>query len=447
MIQRLCQKAQIMRELANRRILTVFLLGFSSGLPFALIASTLQAWFTTAGLDLKTIGAASLIGLPYTIKYLWAPVFDRFSLPLLGRRRGWLLLFQLALAASIVIMSMISPHHAITLWGYHIPILMLIGFMVAFCSASQDILINAYQTELLKEQERGLGAAMSTAGWRVSFILSGSIALILAQYIGWHLTYMIMAGCMAVGLFATFIGPNPSQQGHSPKTLINAVYRPFVEFFNRRSLITSLLVLLLILTYKLGDALALALNTTFLIREVGFSLQDIGIINKNIGIIGAIGGGLVGGAIMLRLSMYRSLLLFGLLQGVANLGFMAQAIYGKIYWLFVATAFAEHFFSGMGTAAFVALLMSQCNKDFTATQYALFTALALFGRTWLGPVASYMVEQLGWAQFFFWSFIISLPCLILVLLLKDYLTSTPAGKAPPARQSTGAVATLAKAET
>ncbi|WP_235603229.1 MFS transporter [Piscirickettsia litoralis] len=193
--------------LTEPRILTVFLLGFSSGLPFALIAGTLQAWFTTAGLDLKTIGAASLIGLPYTLKPFIAPLIDRYRLPILGRRRGWLLLFQLALLTTILLMSTFKPTHTITLSGQAIPILMVIGACVALFSTCQDIVINAYQTEVLHENERGLGASLGVTGWRISFILSGSIALILAQHIGWHLTYIIMSFCMLIGIFATLFWP------------------------------------------------------------------------------------------------------------------------------------------------------------------------------------------------------------------------------------------------
>ncbi|WP_235603223.1 MFS transporter [Piscirickettsia litoralis] len=218
-----------------------------------------------------------------------------------------------------------------------------------------------------------------------------------------------------------FFGPNPKNEGRAPITFVKAIYEPFVDFFSRQKLHIALLVILLILTYKIGDALALALNTTFLIKGVGFSLDAIGVINKNVGIIGSIAGGIVGGLLMLRLSLFRSLMLFGLVQAIANLGYMWLAIVGKNYSIFVITALAEHFFSGMGTAAFVALLMSQCNLNYTATQYALFTSLSLFGRTWLGPIAARMVDSLGWAQFFFWSFIISLPCLFFVWLLRHKL--------------------------
>ncbi|RNC78794.1 AmpG family muropeptide MFS transporter [Piscirickettsia salmonis] len=407
--------------LTKRRILTVFLLGFSSGLPFALIAGTLQAWFTTAGLDLKTIGAASLIGLPYTLKPFIAPIIDRYRLPLLGRRRGWLLLFQFALLIAILFMSTLKPTHSVLVLGQTVPLLMIIGVCVAFFSTCQDIVINAYQTEVLYENERGLGASLGVTGWRISFILSGSIALILASHLGWHLTYIVMSLCMLIGVFATLFGPNPDNEGQPPMTFVKAIYEPFVDFFSRQKLPTALLVILLILTYKIGDALALALNTTFLIKGVGFSLDAIGVINKNIGIIGSIAGGIIGGLLMLRLSLFRSLMLFGLVQAIANLGYMWLAIVGKNYSVFVITAFSEHFFSGMGTAAFVALLMSQCNLNYTATQYALFTSLSLFGRTWLGPIAASMVDHFGWAQFFFWSFIVSLPCLFFVWLLRHKL--------------------------
>ncbi len=384
----------------SRKILLLLLLGFSSGLPLALTAGTLQAWLTVEGVDLKTIGWFALVGQPYTYKFLWAPLMDRYALPFLGRRRGWLVVTQVALAAAIAFMGTLSPQDSPWL---------LAGFalLVAFLSASQDIVFDAFRADTLSAEERGAGAAVSVFGYRIAMLVSGGLALVLADSVlGWQATYWLMAGLMAVGVIATWNSLEPPSAGAPPRTLVAAVEEPLAEYFSRHG---AWVLLALVVLYKLGDAFAGSLSTAFLIRGAGFSVTDVGAINKGLGLVATILGALVGGALMAHLRLYRSLMLFGILQAVTNLGFMAIAIVGKSYPLMIAAVAAENLCGGMGTAAFVALLMAMCERRFSATQYALLSALAAVGRVYVGPAAGVMATDLGWTVFFFVTFLIALP--------------------------------------
>jgi MFS transporter, PAT family, beta-lactamase induction signal transducer AmpG len=388
----------------NRRVLAVLFLGFSSGLPLALSGGTLQAWLTVEDVDIKTIGLFTLVGLPYTLKFLWSPLLDRYVVPLFGRRRGWILVFQLILFASIFAMSMVSPTKAP--W-----ILALFAVGLAFASSSQDIVVDAYRTEVLKERERGLGAAVSVTGYRIAMLVSGALALILSGIVGWRSTYMIMAGLMFVGILATWLSPEPEDPGIPPRTLKEAIGGPLVEFFSRDG---AWVMLALIILYKLGDAFAGSLTTSFLIRGVGFSVGEVGAINKGMGLAATIVGALFGGALMARLGLYRSLLFFGILQAISNLSFMILALVGKSYAMMVFTIGFENLAGGMGTAAFVAFLMALCNRNFTATQFALLSALASLGRVYVGPVSGVLVDDFGWLIFFLITFLAAIPGLVLL---------------------------------
>lgn len=400
--------------LSNPRQLIILLLGFSSGLPAALTASTLQAWFTEAGLNLQTIGAVTLLVLPYSFRFLWAPVFDYLRVPGFDLRRGWLFLTQLGLVLSISLMAFFTPQQIFTLAHWSIPWLMIWGFLTAILSTSQDIVINAYQIEILPPAERGLGASVYTIGWRVGAIISGALALVLANTLGWKETYFIMAGLMTIGLLATYFAPqSPTPKPVSP-SFIHAAIVPVQDFFQRYGVKTMTLFFLLIITYKASDALALALNTTFLLRHLGFDLATIGLVNKSVSMLGSILGGIVAGVCMIRLSLYRALLLFGFIQGIANLGYAAMAYFGKSLFLLIFAAFTENFCSGLGSIALVALMMSLCNLQYTATQFALMSAVAFVARTIAGPAAAWLVEALGWLTFFIGCFLISLPTLFFV---------------------------------
>jgi len=398
-----------MKNIFNRRIVTVLFLGFSSGLPLALSGGTLQAWLTVEDIDIKTIGLFSLVGLPYTLKFLWSPLMDRYVIPILGRRRGWIIATQLILIGIIFWMSITSVQNG--LW-----MLAFLAFLLTFISASQDIAIDAYRTEVLHEPERGLGAAVSVTGYRVAMLVSGALALILSEYIGWRATYMIMALIMLVGVIATWLGPEPDNPGSPPPSMKEAVQGPFKEFFSRSG-VWSLLGLIIL--YKMGDAFAGSLTTTFLIRGVNFSVGEVGAINKGMGLASTIIGALFGGVLMARLRLFKSLLIFGIFQAISNLSFMFLAIIGKNYPLMIFTIAFENLAGGMGTAAFVAFLMALCDNRFTATQFALLSALASLGRIFVGPVSGVLVDKLGWTTFFFSTFLFALPGLLLLFVMKQ----------------------------
>lgn len=409
--------ADYLKVFSSRRIAAVLLLGFSSGLPLALTAGTLQAWLAVENVDITTIGFFTLAGQPYIYKFLWAPFMDRFAPPIFGRRRGWILLAQLALLATIGFMGTLSPRETPWLLGGT-------ALLVAFLSASQDIVIDAYRTDVLREHERGAGAAISVMGYRIAMLVSGGLALVLAdQVLGWNGMYFLMAALMVVGMAATWFAPEPEEAGRAPATLGAAFVEPLREFLTRHG---AWLLLLLIVLYKLGDAFAGTLTTTFLIRGVGFSATDVGAIYKALGLAATITGALAGGAWMAGLGLYRALMIFGVLQALSNLGFMALAVVGKSFSLMVAAVAAENLCGGMGTAAFVALLMSLCNHRFSATQYALLSALAAVGRVYVGPVSGYLVVAMGWAPFFLFTFLIALPGLWLLWLLRPRLEPAPA---------------------
>jgi len=393
------QKNNYWGVFTNRRVGVMLLLGFSSGLPLALTSGTLQAWLTVDGVDLHTIGLFTLVGLPYTLKFLWSPLMDRFVPPWLGRRRGWMIATQLALMLGIAAMGFSSPQHA--------PLtLAALALVVAFISASQDIAFDAYRADVLRDKERGIGAAVSVLGYRVAMLVSGAVALIVADHLGWQFTYILMAGLLAVGMIAALFGPEPEINVPPPRTLKEAVVGPLQEFFARRG---AVLLLLAIVLYKLGDAFAGTLSTAFLLRGVGFSLTDVGAVNKGLGTVAVIAGALFGGVLMVRLGLFRALLLFGILQAVSNLSFMLLAWVGKDYALLVTAVAFENITGGMGTAAFVAFLMALCNHRYTATQYALLSAFAALGRQYLGAPAGYLVEAVGWVEFFFITTLVALP--------------------------------------
>jgi PAT family beta-lactamase induction signal transducer AmpG len=385
-------------------------LGFASGLPLALTAGTLQAWLTVVGLDLKTIGIFTLVGLPYTLKFLWAPLMDRLVPPWLGRRRGWMLVMQLSVALGLTAM-------AVTGSGQRPEILGVLAFVVAFLSASLDIVFDAYRTDLLLRPERGFGAAVWVNGYRCALLLASAGALLLADHIGWQNTYLLLAALMAAGVVTILVSPEPSEPSATPASLAEAVGGPLKEFFARPCVVG---LLALIVFYKIGDAVAASLQTAFLIGGMGFSVSEVGYV-KGFALGATLIGALVGGAAMAKLGMVRSLLLFGLLQAVSNLGFMWLAWMGKSYAALTTSILVENVTGGMGTAAFVALIMSLCDHRYTATQFALLSSLEALGRVFSGRPSAELVEMVGWAQFFFWSFLVALPGIWLVWGLRAQL--------------------------
>ncbi len=392
----------------SRRIAIVSLMGFASGLPLALSGGTLQAWMTVEGIDLKTIGIFALVGLPYTLKFLWSPFLDRFVPPFFGRRRGWILITQMLLILGITLLSFTSPSDAIMTVGF-------LAIFIAFTSASQDIVIDAYRTDVLHEKERGVGAAVFVTGYRIATLVSGALALIMSDSIGWRNTYLFMAVIMFAGVLTTLFAKEPDGKVLPPSSIKEAVWGPLKDYFTRESAIA---LLLLIILYKLGDAFAGTLTTPFLIRGLGFTPAEVGTINKGLGFLSLIIGATIGGTLMINLGLYRALLFFGILQAVSNLSFMLLAWLGKSYSMLIFTIAFENFSGGMGTAAFVSLIMGMCNHRFTATQYALLSSLAALGRIFIAPSSGFLVESVGWPGFFFITFLFSIPGLLLLLRLR-----------------------------
>ncbi len=384
--------------LMNRRVLVMLPLGFVSGLPLALTSGTLQAWLTVGGVDLKTIGIFTMVGLPYTLKFLWAPVMDRVVPPWLGRRRGWMVLTQLCVAIGLVLMAATNPKvHPGWMAAY--------AMLVAFLAASLDIVFDAYRTDTLHPQERGLGAAVWVNGYRIALLASGAGALVLADHVGWQMTYLTMAAVMLAGSFIVLISPDPTFVAEAPKSMKEAVGAPLAEFFGRPHALGFLAVIIL---YKLGDAFASALQTAFLIGGLGFSATDVGAV-KGLGVFATLLGAFWGGLLMIRSGLVRSLLIFGVLQAVSNLGFVALAVAGKNGTALTAVIVVENVTGGMGTAAFVALVMSLCDPRYTATQFALLSSLEALGRVFAGRPSADVVALVGWTQFFVLTVVVALP--------------------------------------
>jgi len=394
------------RVYGGRRVAPLLLLGFSSGLPLALTTGTLQAWATVEQVSLQSIGFLTLVGTAYTLKFLWAPLVDRFAPPWLGRRRGWVFLTQWLLAALIAAMGLFSP-------GSELQVLAVLAVGVAFLSATQDIAFDAYSTDVLRQDERAAGAALKVMGYRLAMIVSGGLALIVAdQWLGWGGMYVAMGGLMALVSLATLWAPEPERAALPPRTLRAAVADPLREFFGRRE---AWAILLLIVLYKLGDAFAGALSTTFLLRGAGFGVTEVGMVNKVFGLAATIVGALAGGAVMTRLGLYRSLMVFGLLQAVSNLGYWMLAVTPPHLYSMALVVAVENLCGGLGTAAFVALLMAVCRAQFSATQFALLSALSAVGRTYLaGPLTPVLVAGFGWPVFFILTVLIALPGLALL---------------------------------
>jgi MFS transporter, PAT family, beta-lactamase induction signal transducer AmpG len=391
----------------SNKMLSLLLLGVSSGLPLLLTSRTLQAWMTVSGVDLGSIGLFSLVALPYSLKFLWSPLLDRYTPPILDRRRGWLLLTQIALVGAIALMALQNPRQSLQA-------LAISALIVAFLSASQDIAFDAYRTDVLEEREMGAGAAVAVLGYRIALLVTGGLALVLADRIAWTGVYLGIAGLMALlAVFVTGRSPRPQRDSPAPGSLRLAIVEPFAEFFQRTGRRQALIILLFIVLYRLGDALVNNMATPFLLK-LGFSQTDIGAIQGGLGLLATIIGTLVGGAVLSRIGINRSLWIFGGIQALSNLAYWLLALLGRSYPAMVLTINIENFCSGLGTAAFVAFLMSLCNSRYTATQYALFSSLMAVSRDILVAPAGRFVEWLGWPSFFGFSLLMALPGLLLL---------------------------------
>ncbi|MDY3330567.1 MAG: MFS transporter, partial [Pelistega sp.] len=364
------------KQYLSPRVYPLLILGVASGLPLALTGGTFQAWATVAGVSLKQIGFLTLVGTAYTFKFLWAPLIDRYAPPILGRRRGWMMIAQVLLGVALIAMGLLNPVQDL-IW------LALLATFVAFLSATQDIAFDAYSTEVLDKDERAPGAAIRTLGYRIGMVLSGGLGIVMAErWLGWGGMYMAMGALMFLFAIASMLSPEP-QEVQSPRTLQEAFIVPFKDFFSRPE---AWAILLLIVLYKLGDAFAGALSTTFLIRGAGFAAETVGWMNKILAVIASILGALFGGVVMNKLGLYRSLMLFGILQAFSNLAYWLVAVIPQNLPIMALAVGIENICGGMGTAAFVVLVMGLCNIKYTATQFALLTALSSVGRVFLaGP--------------------------------------------------------------
>ncbi|MDQ2695927.1 MAG: AmpG family muropeptide MFS transporter [Pseudomonadota bacterium] len=399
-----------MASVFSRRMLVALLMGFSSGLPLLLTLSVLQAWMTEEGVNLGAIGLFALVGLPYTLKFLWAPLLDRYTLGFLGRRRGWLLTLQVCLMLAIAGLGFTEP--AASPW-----LVALAALLVTFFSASQDIVIDAYRRESLADDEQGLGASLYVWGYRMGMLLASGGGLILADHVSFSTVYFIMAGGMLAGILTTLFAREPAAVQGTPRTLAEAVIQPFLDYFARPD---ALLILLFILLYKIGDTMASHMTTPFYL-EVGFTKTEIGAVVKLFGFWAVIAGGLVGGVLILRLHIYRALWLFGLVQALSTAGFALLAQAGPSVPALAAVIAFENFSGGMGTAAFIAFMASLTNRKFTATQYALLTSLMGVPRVIVAAPTGYLAQGLGWEGFFIFCTLIAAPGLILLTRFRRWM--------------------------
>jgi PAT family beta-lactamase induction signal transducer AmpG len=416
-------KPTLIQALGDKRMAAILFLSFASGLPLNLTGSTLQAWLAFERVDIKTIGLFSLVGLPYILKFLWAPLLDRYLPPLLGRRRGWIVIYQLSLAAGIGVMAFSSPSGQ----PYALAVIALI---VAFLSASQDIVVDAYRVDVIPPSERALAAAATTFGYRSAAMFAGAVILVVAKYTGWRLAYILVACIMAATVIATVWAPEPTVPGRPPLTLADAVVHPLRDLLSKKG---AWGFLALVLTYKVGDAFALSLYSAFMIKGVGFSLEQLGLFGKVNMTVSTMVGVAVGGWVYMRWGMFRSLLVFGVGQAFTNLLYMWLAIAGKVLWLMVLATSVDNLIGGMGQAAYVAFLVSLCSSSFSATQYALLSALSAVPRVGMGAIAGQVVAAIGWAKFFVVTFLTAAPGLVLLVVLRRSIAELEAREAANAR--------------
>ena len=389
----------------RRRLVVLILLGFASGLPLYLTGSTLKAWMTDEGLSLATIGLFSFVTLPYSLKVFWAPFLDRFALPVLGRRRGWMLAMQGAMALALVLLARSQPHLGLLR-------VVLLALAVAVTSATFDIAVDAWRAEALDQQHLGLGNSIHIAAYRVAMLVSGGLAMILAQVFGWQSTYLLMALLTGVGMAGTWLAVNTDAVASAPRSLREAVVGPLKDLLQRRG-IGYLLAFAVF--YKLGDWLAEAMTMPFLMRGMGFTKLQIGTVQKTTAMVAIILGGLIGGWMLLRMSLRKALWICGFVQAGSILGFWVMSLLGRHLILLVAANTLENLAYGMGSSALVALLMGSCNRTYTGTQYALFSALTALPRTLFGGLTGFMAEAYGWQLYFPVCAAAALPGLLLLL--------------------------------
>lgn len=403
-----------LQRIFSRNMLICIFTGFASGLPLYFLINLIPAWLRSEHVDLKTIGLMSLIGLPFIWKFVWSPVMDAVRLPFLGRRRGWMLVTQIGLLLALAAYAFLNPSH-------HLPVIVGLSVVVAFFSASQDIVLDAFRREILTDEELGLGNSIHVNAYRIAQLVPGSLSLILADMMPWSSVFIITSLFMLPGLLMTLLlAREPELPPTAPRTLMQTVVEPFQEFFTRKGTQQAVLVLLFIFLYKLGDSMATALATPFYL-DMGFSKTEIGLIAKNAGLWPAIVAGILGGIWMLKIGINKALWLFGIVQLVTILGFVWLAGFGKFETVTVTELTmlalvigAEAVGVGLGTAAYVAYMARETNPAFTATQLALFTGLSAVPRTLINSTTGYLIEAMGYVNFFWLCFALGFPGMLLL---------------------------------
>jgi len=409
----------LVQALGDKRLMAVLLLSFASGLPYNLTGFTVQAWLASEGLDIRTIGVFTLVSLPYLFKFLWAPFLDRYMPPILGRRRGWILIYQVCLSIAIAFMGFCSPTRDLYVLG-------CAAVLVAILSASQDIVIDAYRVDAIPVSERGLAAAVQSFGYRTAAMLAGAVLVLIAAHLGWRVAFLMVACLMAATTLGTFWAPEPEVPGQPPRSLVDAVWHPLRALFSQKG---AWGFVLLVLLYKVGDAFALSLYSAFMIKGVGFSLDELSIAGKVNMTVSSMVGVAFGGWVYMRWGTFKSLLVFGIGQALTNLLYVWLALAGKKVWLLVLATSLDTGIGGMGLAAFVAFLVSLCTANFSATQYALLSALASVPSKVMGYVAGIVVSHIGWANFFVVTCLTATPGLILLVILRVPLNELAAREA------------------
>tara|TARA_B100000963_G_scaffold354620_1_gene371456 strand:+ start:1366 stop:2646 length:1281 start_codon:yes stop_codon:yes gene_type:complete len=391
----------------NRRMLICIFTGFTSGLPLYLLFQLVPGWLRMEGIGLAEIGFFALIQFPFTWKFVWSPIIDRYTLPFLGHRRGWMLVTQVALLLSIGAMGFLKPDVSILSIAF-------LSVAVAFFSASQDIVLDAFRRELLPDNELGLGNSIHVQAYRFSGLVPGALGFILADYLPWHMVFVVVALFMLIGIIMTLVIDEAIAEPSPPKTLKDSVIDPFRDFLGRAGLGPAVLVLAFLFLYKLGDNMATALQTPFFI-DLGFTGTQIGTISKTAGLIAVILGGILGGLIMVKLEINRALWIFGMVQIISIFGFVILSEVGSNPWMLGTVVFFEYLGVGLGSAALIAFMARTTNPAFAATQLALFTAIVAVPRVFANAVTGIIVEQIGWTDFFLLCIIFAIPGMLLLI--------------------------------
>jgi len=405
------------RAIINRRMLICLFTGFSSGMPLYVLIQLVPAWLSKSGVPLAEIGLFSAVTLPYTLKFLWAPMMDRYVPPFLGRRRGWMLLTQVALLVSIGALGMFDP-------ALSTGVVASMAVAVVIFSASQDIVLDAYRREILKDRELGMGNAIHVQAYRISGLVPGALSLVLADVLPWSSVFWITSGFMSMGIIMSLMVSESDAELPEETGFLQSTVAPFVEYLQRRGWAGLILVVCFTIFYKLGDNMATALATPFYL-EMGFSMTEIGLVAKNAALWPAIIGGLLGGLIMLRVGINRALWLFGVVQVVSIFGFALLASTGPELWLLAVVISFEYLGVGLGTAAFTAFIARETSKTYAATQFALFTALAAVPRTLANASTGIIVEQIGWIDFFLLCAVLAIPGMFLLIWVAPWKSDLP----------------------